>query len=112
MGATPEQVAVATVTTLGRTLPAAVPGVMFLSGGLSEQQVSANLNAMNNSPLPRPWALRFSYARALQSSALKAWAGKKENVVKARQVFLHRAKQNSLACLGQYDAAKDKGEST
>eukprot|EP01062_Namystynia_karyoxenos_P032530 TRINITY_DN239_c0_g1_i2.p1 TRINITY_DN239_c0_g1~~TRINITY_DN239_c0_g1_i2.p1 ORF type:complete len:407 (+),score=184.12 TRINITY_DN239_c0_g1_i2:98-1222(+) len=105
---TPEEVAMATVTTLSRTLPAAVPGVTFLSGGLSELQASAYLNAMNQlTSVAKPWALRFSYARALQSSALKAWKGKDENVAEARKVFLWRARMNSLASLGQYEAAKD-----
>ena len=96
----PVEVARATITTLSRTLPAAVPGVFFLSGGLSEGNASAYLNAMNaNTDLPKPWALRFSYARALQSSALKVWAGKDENKAAARRAFLHRAKMNSDATL-------------
>eukprot|EP01064_Diplonema_japonicum_P014791 TRINITY_DN224_c0_g1_i1.p1 TRINITY_DN224_c0_g1~~TRINITY_DN224_c0_g1_i1.p1 ORF type:complete len:392 (+),score=129.70 TRINITY_DN224_c0_g1_i1:54-1178(+) len=108
MTAAAVEVARATVTTLSRTLPAAVPGVFFLSGGLSEQNASANLNAMNNvTDIPKPWALRFSYARALQSSALKAWGGKDENTAVARKVFLHRAKMNSLACLGRYIESED-----
>ena len=95
----PVTVARATIKTLARTLPAAVPGVFFLSGGLSEGNASAYLNAMNaNTDLPKPWALRFSYARALQSSALKAWGGKDENTEVARRAFLHRAKMNSEAC--------------
>eukprot|EP01059_Diplonema_ambulator_P012675 TRINITY_DN230_c0_g1_i1.p1 TRINITY_DN230_c0_g1~~TRINITY_DN230_c0_g1_i1.p1 ORF type:complete len:375 (+),score=161.57 TRINITY_DN230_c0_g1_i1:1046-2170(+) len=106
--ASPVEVARATITTLSRTLPAAVPGVFFLSGGLSEGTASANLNAMNAcTDLPKPWALRFSYARALQSSALKAWAGKEANLDVARQVFLHRAKMNSDACLGRYNENDD-----
>ena len=96
---TPVEVARATITTLARTLPAAVPGVTFLSGGLSEANASAYLNAMNaNTDLPKPWALRFSYARALQSSALKAWGGKDSGKEAGRRAFLHRAKMNSLAC--------------
>ena len=96
----PVEVARATITTLSRTLPAAVPGVFFLSGGLSEGNASAYLNAMNaNTDLPKPWALRFSYARALQSSALKVWEGKDENKAAARRAFLHRAKMNSDATL-------------
>eukprot|EP01061_Rhynchopus_euleeides_P008432 TRINITY_DN174_c0_g1_i4.p1 TRINITY_DN174_c0_g1~~TRINITY_DN174_c0_g1_i4.p1 ORF type:complete len:396 (+),score=162.55 TRINITY_DN174_c0_g1_i4:62-1189(+) len=105
---TPVEVARATVTPLARTLPAAVPGVFFLSGGLSEGNASAYLNAMNaNTDLPKPWALRFSYARALQSSALKAWQGKDSNKEVARRAFLHRAKMNSLAALGRYSANAD-----
>eukprot|EP00760_Papus_ankaliazontas_P038382 PhM_4_TR9109/c0_g1_i1/m.83607/K01623/ALDO; fructose-bisphosphate aldolase, class I len=85
--AAPQQVGLATVTALGRTMPAAMPGVMFLSGGLSEVQASEYLNAINNAPLARPWALRFSYARALQASALKAWGGKPEGVPAGRRVL-------------------------
>jgi fructose-bisphosphate aldolase class I len=106
------EVARATVEALSRTLPAAVPGVFFLSGGLSELQASSYLNAMNAlTDLPKPWALRFSYARALQSSALKAWAGKDENKDQARKVFLWRARQNSLATRGQYDESQDDEKS-
>jgi len=102
----------ATVEALSRTLPAAVPGVFFLSGGLSEMQASSYLNAMNAlTDLPKPWALRFSYARALQSSALKAWAGKEENKEEARKVLLWRARQNSLATRGQYDESQDDDKS-
>jgi len=104
-----EEVARLTVQTLARTLPAAVPGVTFLSGGLSEVQATEYLNAMNvaDFPLARPWDLSFSYARALQSSALKAWAGKDSNFPAARRVFLHRAKQNGLANVGRYNRADD-----
>ena len=110
---TPLQVASATLTTLGRTIPAALPGVTFLSGGLSEVQASQYLNAMNTGEtgLPKPWSLTFSYARALQSSALKAWGGKPENVENARKVFLHRAKMNSLAQVGQYSRDADVKQS-
>jgi len=106
------EVARATVEALSRTLPAAVPGVFFLSGGLSEMQASSYLNAMNAlTDIPKPWALRFSYARALQSSALKAWGGKEENKDQARKVFLWRARQNSLATRGQYDESQDDDKS-
>eukprot|EP01065_Artemidia_motanka_P037737 TRINITY_DN465_c0_g1_i1.p2 TRINITY_DN465_c0_g1~~TRINITY_DN465_c0_g1_i1.p2 ORF type:complete len:399 (+),score=147.66 TRINITY_DN465_c0_g1_i1:74-1198(+) len=104
----PAEVALATVTTLSRTLPAAVPGVTFLSGGLSELQASAYLNAMNQlQTVPKPWALRFSFARALQASALKVWQGKEENVPEARKAFLWRARMNYLASLGRYDEGND-----
>ena len=107
--ASPDEVARYTVWALGRTLPAQVAGVTFLSGGLSEVQASEYLAAMNrpNLGIARPWRLTFSYARALQSSALKAWGGKDENFPAARRVFLHRAKMNSLAQLGTYDRAAD-----
>ncbi|NXA41371.1 ALDOB aldolase, partial [Eudromia elegans] len=99
---TPQDVAIATVTTLLRTVPAAVPGICFLSGGQSEEEASLNLNAMNQSPLPKPWKLTFSYGRALQASALAAWVGKSENKKAAQEAFRKRAQINSLACRGQY----------
>merc|ERR550519_1457107 len=76
---TNEEIAMATVTALRRTVPPAVPGITFLSGGQSEEEATINLNAMNKCPLHRPWAITFSYGRALQASALKAWGGKAEN---------------------------------
>ncbi|XP_075073398.1 fructose-bisphosphate aldolase B-like [Mixophyes fleayi] len=99
---TPEQVAMATVTALRRTVPAAVPGICFLSGGQSEEEASLNLNAMNRCNLARPWRVSFSYGRALQASALSAWVGKVENEKAAQEAFLKRAKTNGLASLGQY----------
>lgn len=101
--ATPEEVGLATVTALRRTVPAAVPGITFLSGGQSEQEASANLNAMNQVELLKPWALSFSYGRALQASVLKAWKGDKANVAAAQAALLHRARLNSLACRGKYE---------
>jgi fructose-bisphosphate aldolase class I len=107
-----EEVALRTVRVLARTLPAAVPGVTFLSGGLSEVEASEFLNAMNQANVgPRPWSLSFSYARALQSSALKAWGGKDENFPAARRVFLHRAKMNGLANKGEYNRKDDVKQS-
>ena len=82
----------ATVT----ALPPAVTGITFLSGGQSEEEASINLNALN-----KPWALTFSYGRALQASALKAWGGKKENLKAAQEQYIKRALANSLACQGQ-----------
>lgn len=102
--ATPEAVAMATVTALRRTVPAAVPGITFLSGGQSEQEATANLSAMNKVDLLRPWALSFSYGRALQASVLKAWQGKDGNVGDAQKVLLHRARMNSLATRGKYES--------
>ncbi len=111
---TPEQVAEATVTVFQRTLPVAVPGVTFLSGGQSEVVATTHLNAINAYQSVKPWKLTFSYGRALQASVLQAWKGKPENVKKAQDVFLHRARCNGLAALGKYpgedtasDAAKD-----
>ncbi|KHJ83945.1 fructose-bisphosphate aldolase class-I, partial [Oesophagostomum dentatum] len=90
--ATPEEIGLATVTALRRTVPAAVPGITFLSGGQSELDATANLNAINNAKLLKPWKLTFSYGRALQASVLKAWQGKDENVEAAQKVFYHRSK--------------------
>jgi len=101
--ATAEQIALATVTALRRTVPAAVPGITFLSGGQSEQEATANLSAMNKVDLCRPWALSFSYGRALQASVLKAWQGKDGNIADAQKVLLHRARMNSLATQGKYE---------
>ncbi|XP_035751573.1 fructose-bisphosphate aldolase C-like, partial [Egretta garzetta] len=87
----PEEIAMATVTALRRTVPPAVPGITFLSGGQSEEEASLNLNAINRCPLARPWALTFSYGRALQASALRAWAGKKDNTKAAQEEYIKRA---------------------
>ncbi|XP_029430767.1 fructose-bisphosphate aldolase B isoform X2 [Rhinatrema bivittatum] len=102
---TPEQVAWATVTALRRTVPAAVPGICFLSGGQSEEEASLNLNAINRCPLTKPWKLTFSYGRALQASALAAWCGKPENIKASQDAFVKRAKVNSLASKGEYTAS-------
>merc|ERR1712131_467360 len=101
---TPMEVGMATVTALRRTVPAAVPGITFLSGGQSEQEATANLSAMNKVDLLRPWALSFSYGRALLASVLKAWQGKDGNVGEAQKVLLHRARMNSLATRGKYES--------
>ncbi|CAD5121224.1 DgyrCDS9758 [Dimorphilus gyrociliatus] len=100
---TPEEIARATVTALQRTVPAAVPGVTFLSGGQSEQDASVNLNAINKFEGKKPWALTFSYGRALQASVLKAWKGSKDNVGKGQDELLKRARANGQAALGKYD---------
>ncbi|KAM6953464.1 fructose-bisphosphate aldolase B [Aplochiton taeniatus] len=99
---TPQEVAMATVTALRRTVPAAVPGICFLSGGQSEEEASLNLNAMNQVPLHRPWKVSFSYGRALQASTLAAWQGKAANKAAAQEVFCNRAKINGLASRGEY----------
>ncbi|XP_023172064.1 fructose-bisphosphate aldolase isoform X3 [Drosophila hydei] len=101
---TPEEIALATVTALSRTVPAAVPGITFLSGGQSEEEASVNLSAINNAPAPRPWKLTFSYGRALQASVLRAWGGKKENIGAGQQELINRAKANGDASLGKYVA--------
>lgn len=99
---TPDEVALATVTALRRTMPSAVPGVTFLSGGQSEEDATVHLNAINRVPLLKPWALTFSYGRALQASVLAAWQGKAENVKLAQDELLKRAQADGLAALGQY----------
>jgi len=99
---TPEQVAKATVTALQRTMPAAVPGVTFLSGGQSEEEASVHLNAINQYQGKKPWALTFSYGRALQASVLRAWGGKKENVKAGQEELQKRATANSQASVGKY----------
>jgi len=98
----PEQVALATVTVLRRTVPPSVPGVTFLSGGHGEEEASLYLNAINQVPLSKTWSLTFSFGRALQASCLEAWGGKKENVKLAQEAFLKRAKANSEAQQGKY----------
>lgn len=100
---TPEEVALATITTFQRHLPVAVPGVTFLSGGQSEIVATTHLNAINKFEAVKPWGLTFSYGRALQASVLQAWQGKAENVSAAQKVFLHRARCNGLAALGKYE---------
>nr|KAF6296149.1 hypothetical protein mMyoMyo1_009230 [Myotis myotis] len=105
----PEEVAMATVTALRRTVPPAVPGVTFLSGGQSEEEASLNLNAINRCPLPRPWALTFSYGRALQASALSAWRGQRDNAGAATEEFIKRAEVNGLAAQGKYEGSGDDG---
>ncbi|XP_024387974.1 fructose-bisphosphate aldolase, cytoplasmic isozyme 1 isoform X1 [Physcomitrium patens] len=91
-----------TVRCLQRTVPPAVPGIMFLSGGQSEEEATLNLNAMNALQTLKPWTLSFSYGRALQESVLKTWAGEKKNWVAAQRVLYNRAKANSEAVLGKY----------
>ncbi|KAJ6914147.1 fructose-bisphosphate aldolase 6 [Populus alba x Populus x berolinensis] len=108
-----EVIAKYSVLALQRTVPAAVPAIVFLSGGQSEEEATRNLNAMNKLKTKKPWSLSFSFGRALQQSTLKAWAGKTENVEKARAAFLCRCKANSEATLGTYqgDAAPGEGAS-
>jgi fructose-bisphosphate aldolase class I len=101
--ADPETIAAYTVGALKRVVPPAVPGIMFLSGGQSEIEATLNLNAMNQSP--NPWHISFSYARALQNTTLKTYAGKDENVVAAQAKLIQRAGANSKAQLGKYDPA-------
>lgn len=95
-----DEIAARTVATLRRCVPAAVPGITFLSGGQTEEEATVNLNAMNAKFGPTPWKLSFSYGRALQASALKAWGGKAENEAAAQLAMLERARLNSQACAG------------
>ncbi len=103
-----QAVAEATVRCLLRTVPAAVPGIAFLSGGQSNELASAHLNAMNAEYKNLPWPLSFSYGRALQQPALKAWKGKTANVAAAQKALHHRAKCNSAAALGRYNEKMEK----
>lgn len=93
-----EEVAAKTIKLLKATVPSAVPGIMFLSGGQSETEASEHLNAMNAGFGELPWKVSYSYGRALQASALAAWVGKDENIPAAQQTLLERARLNSAAC--------------
>lgn len=99
---TPEQIAKATLTVLQRTVPPAVPGIMFLSGGQGEEEATQNLNAINAVKAKRPWGLSFSYGRALQATVLDVWQGKSENFEAAQVALIVRCKANSEAQLGKY----------
>ncbi len=104
-----EEVAKDTVQCLLRTVPAAVPGIAFLSGGQSGELASARLNAINLRFKARsPWALTFSFARAIQQPALELWHGKESNLLAAQQVLLHRAKCNGAARQGEYKATMER----
>ncbi len=101
-------VAERTIACFRRVVPAAVPGIVFLSGGQSSQVATANLNAMNALG-DQPWELSFSYGRALQADALKAWGGKADQVGAAQKMFQHRARCNSAARLGEYAETMEAG---
>ena len=103
-----QQVAEMTVRCLRNAVPAALPGVVFLSGGQSALLATQHLNAMNAAWPDLPWPLSFSYGRALQEPALKTWAGKEKNVAAAVKALLHREKCNGLACLGRYNEDVEK----
>jgi len=106
--AEPDEVATATLKVLRRTVPAAVPSINFLSGGQGPEEATANLNAINQQAIDAPWCLTISYGRALQEPALQAWKGKAENAQTAQQALLKRARLNSAAQLGQYNADMEK----
>jgi len=102
-----EEVAEKTVRVLKNTVPPAVPGIAFLSGGQSAEEATAHLSAMN-AMFDLPWKLTFSYGRALQSEALSAWAGRSENVRAGQKAFAHRARMTGLAALGQWTPDLEK----
>lgn len=107
--ASEEQVADMTVECLKRAVPAALPGVVFLSGGQSDEKAAAHLSLMNSRHAGRlPWPLTFSYSRALHQAALKAWSGRESNLQAAQAVFAHRARMCSLASQGRYSAAEER----
>jgi fructose-bisphosphate aldolase class I len=104
-----DEVADATVMCLQRTVPAAVPGIAFLSGGQSSELASARLNAINVRYRSRaPWALAFSFARALQQPALEIWRGEKANVAAAQRALVHRARCNQAARRGEYTGSMEQ----
>jgi fructose-bisphosphate aldolase, class I len=102
-----QEVAERTVKVLKNCVPGAVPGIAFLSGGQSDEEATAHLDAMNKIG-GLPWALTFSYGRALQAAPQKAWSGKAENVAAGQRAFSHRARMNGLAALGQWQAEMEK----
>jgi len=102
-----EEVAEETVRLLKACVPAAVPGIAFLSGGQSDEDATAHLNAMNQLG-PLPWRLTFSYGRALQAAPQKAWSGKSENVAAGQRAFIHRARMNALASTGEWETGLEK----
>lgn len=105
--ASPEEVAEKTLRCLRATVPAAVPGIAFLSGGQSDEEATKHLSLMNQSG-PHPWRLTFSYGRALQAAALKAWGGRASNVKAAQAAFEHRARMNGLAARGEWNPGLEK----
>ena len=105
--ASADEVADVTLECFYKHVPAAVPGIVFLSGGQSDEDATAHLNAINARG-PHPWQLSFSYGRALQAPALKAWGGKEENVEAAQRAYYHRAKMNSAARTGMYAPEMEK----
>ena len=102
-----EEVAEKTVRVLKACVPSAVPGIAFLSGGQSDEEATAHLDAINRIG-DLPWKVTFSYGRALQAPVQKTWAGKAENVAAAQRAFAHRARMNGLAALGEWKADLEK----
>jgi fructose-bisphosphate aldolase, class I len=105
--ATAEEIATATIRCFLRTVPAAVTGIVFLSGGQDDVQATANLDAINRRG-SLPWPVSFSYGRALQASSIKAWAGRDENLAPGQAAYLHRAHMNGIARAGQWTASAER----
>jgi len=105
--ASAQEVALCTLRCLRRHVPAAVPGIVFLSGGQDALTATTHLNAINQLAGPKPWKLSFSFGRALQDEALIAWQGKDDKVQSAQQAFSHRARCVSAAALGNYASATE-----
>jgi fructose-bisphosphate aldolase, class I len=103
----PAEVAEKTLKLLKACVPPAVPGIAFLSGGQSDEQATEHLSLMNAAG-PHPWRLTFSYGRALQAAAIKAWGGKPENIGAAQRAFFHRARMNGLAATGAWNREEEK----
>jgi len=106
-----DDIAYYTIRTLRRVVPVAVPGIMFLSGGMSEEQASEALHKLNIEKGHKPWYLSFSYGRALQYSVLMAWRGDDNNIIKAQDELIKRCKLNGLATLGMYREENERGKS-
>ena len=108
--ASADEVAERTITCFKRTVPAAIPGVVFLSGGQSDEEATVNLNAINQlaAKVGVPWEMSFSYGRGLQAAPLKAWGGQASNMEKAKQAYYHRAKVTSAARRGAYSLDMEK----
>jgi fructose-bisphosphate aldolase class I len=106
--ASPEEVAEKTVKVLKACVPPAVPGIAFLSGGQSDQLATQHLSLMNELSGTLPWKLTFSYGRALQTAALRAWGGKSENVAAGQRAFAHRCRMNALAATGRWSADAER----
>ena len=105
--ATPDEVAEATIRCFRETVPAAVPGIVFLSGGQGDEEATANLDAINKRG-PHPWAVSFSYGRALQAPALAAWRGQDAQAAAGQKAYLHRARMNGLAQTGAWSADAER----
>ena len=104
----PAEIAQSTLSVLSRCVPSKVPGIVFLSGGMTPEESSTNLNVINQNKKDAPWGLSFSFGRALQEPVLKTWGGKEENKENAQAIFLHRCKMNWLARQGQYTPESEK----